>query len=158
MYHENVTTNTNITFNDYNITTDNLNDFVKKWLQMRPPINSSLNRNKSDSSCSHYCQGFIKELFGSYISVHGYISLVVSMTWFCFKQKHIYSFSRLLLFIHLLGLHIWYNCKYTQCNCTDTKGYVKDANQYDIEMVSSSRYVCYDRVHSIHHLYVHIPW
>lgn len=69
----------NISITDLNITTDNLNDFLTKLIQLSQPINESGDDDDDleSSACRYYCNGFVKDLFGSYKSVHGYISLVV---------------------------------------------------------------------------------
>lgn len=69
----------NISITDLNITADYLNDFLKKLLQLSKPLNESGDEEDHESSaCQYYCNGFVKDLFGSYKNVHGYISLVVS--------------------------------------------------------------------------------
>lgn len=84
----------NITITDFNITTDNINDFLKKLWQLSKPLNETVEDDDNElSACQYYCNGFVKDLFGSYKSVHGYISLVVSNWFQCVLPLSTHPFS-----------------------------------------------------------------
>lgn len=77
----------NISINDLNITSENFNDFFKKLIQLSKPVNASgidAHSNEHDS-CDDYCKGFIKDIFGTYRGIHGYLSLLVSI--FCASME-----------------------------------------------------------------------
>lgn len=99
----------NINISNLNITNDNINDFIKKLLQLSKPNNLSETTHiaadgygavggsgTSDfgddtETCQNYCSGPIRDMLLGYKSVHGYISLVVSicLVFFC-RHIHIY--------------------------------------------------------------------
>lgn len=61
-----------------NLTEDHLKDFVTKSFQLGKIINESGGDDDAiESSACHYCNGFVKDLFGGYKNMHGYISLAV---------------------------------------------------------------------------------
>lgn len=73
----------NIT-NAYNLTEDHIKDFVTKSFELGKLINVSggvagiaTGDDVADASACHYCNGFVKDLFGGYKSIHGYMSLAV---------------------------------------------------------------------------------
>lgn len=83
MFHENATQFlklNNISINDLNITSENFNDFFKKLIQLSKSVNASGHDAHSNDhySCDEYCNGFIKDIFGTYRGIHGYLSLLVS--------------------------------------------------------------------------------
>ncbi|XP_055689593.1 G-protein coupled receptor dmsr-1 isoform X2 [Lutzomyia longipalpis] len=53
-------------FKDHNLTLDNVNAFVWYW-----------NKAVAERECSTYCSGTVRDIFTSYRSIHGYISLVI---------------------------------------------------------------------------------
>lgn len=61
----------NISISDLNITSDNLNDFLEK-----------LRLFEHADSCTYNCNGFFRDMLVSYKSMHGYVSLVVSVIFF----------------------------------------------------------------------------
>lgn len=82
--HENAThflKQNNISINDLNITSENFNDFFKKLIQLSKPVNASgIDAHSNEhGSCDDYCKGFIKDIFGTYRGIHGYLSLLVSI-------------------------------------------------------------------------------
>lgn len=83
MFQENATRffeSKNISIADLNITTDNLNDFLRKLIQISKPQNDTdvtLGPYESEA-CNYYCNGLVSDMSTGYKSVHGYISLVVS--------------------------------------------------------------------------------
>lgn len=72
-----------------NLTKEDVMDFLKRELEIiknqhliHAPVNQCIpiNHTSSESiACQFYCNGFFKELFTSYKSMHGYISLAVSI-------------------------------------------------------------------------------
>lgn len=84
----------NINISNLNITNDNINDFIKKLLQLSKPNNLSDTTHiaadgygggsgtgdfgDDTETCQNYCSGPIRDMLLGYKSVHGYISLVVS--------------------------------------------------------------------------------
>lgn len=78
-------------FKDLNITEDHIKDFVTKTFELGKLINVSggvagiaAGGDTADASACHYCNGFVKDLFGGYKSIHGYISLAVCVYVFFF--------------------------------------------------------------------------
>jgi thyrotropin-releasing hormone receptor len=69
--------------NEWNITNDQINDFLNTYMQMgRPPINRSDHHIVNDHSsvdCEEYCNGSIRDMLLSYKVLHGYIALTVSI-------------------------------------------------------------------------------
>lgn len=65
-----------IDLKNINVTDDELHDFAKKLLEY-----NQFNRSHANESlaCKYYCDGFFKDLFSGYKSMHGYISLAVSI-------------------------------------------------------------------------------
>lgn len=123
MFQENATRffeSKNLSINDLNITSDNLNDFVKKLLQLSKPLNDSdiVFESHPTDPCN-YCNGFIKDASSSYKKVHGYISLVVRQ--FKLKARRANKFSFLLFFFS--GVYFWNHRKYFKHNSADTEGY-----------------------------------
>lgn len=72
----------NISINDLNITSENFNDFLKKLIQLSKSANQSGVGAYSNGheSCDAYCNGFVKDIFGTYRGIHGYLSLLVSIS------------------------------------------------------------------------------
>lgn len=76
----------NINISNLNLTNDNINDFIKKLLQLSMPVNVSDTvhggledfNGENTKTCQHYCKGHIRDTLLCYKSIHGYISLVVS--------------------------------------------------------------------------------
>lgn len=60
-----------------NITTEDVLDFLKQLRILNVQQQNQCKLNES-IACQYYCNGFFKELFTSYKSMHGYISLAVS--------------------------------------------------------------------------------
>lgn len=76
-------------FENQNISLHDLEHFATYFNLTRPSTNLSLlNTTIANSNCDHYCAGFIRDLLGSYKSIHGYISLVVSV----FLNSHYIQF------------------------------------------------------------------
>lgn len=69
--------------NGSNVTNEELMDFFKKSLILEYQHHhaNQVNQCKPSESiaCQYYCNGFFKEIFTSYKSMHGYISLAVSI-------------------------------------------------------------------------------
>lgn len=70
-----------------NLTEDHLKDFVTKSFQLGKIINESGGDDDTiDSSACHYCNGFVKDLFGGYKNMHGYISLAVRIAFIAIEH------------------------------------------------------------------------
>lgn len=65
-----------IDLKNINVTDDELHDFAKKLLEYNQYNRSHVNES---FACKYYCDGFFKDLFSSYKTMHGYISLAVSI-------------------------------------------------------------------------------
>lgn len=73
----------NISISDLNITSDNINDFLDKLLQLSKPINlndTSQTNNEHTELCNYNCNsGYVRDMLVGYKGIHGYVSLVVSL-------------------------------------------------------------------------------
>lgn len=129
--------NASLFFQYHNISRENLKEFLQAMAKLQN--RTHVERPTEDDSCQYYCKGFIKDLFGSYSNVHGYISLVVSIE-ICLNDKmtfnRIFLFRfdpyfrfRFVFFYVILGLHIRYNCQYSQYYCFDTKRHGQITNK-----------------------------
>lgn len=145
-----------------NYTQEELMDFFKKSVILEIQKQNQCKLNES-IACQYYCNGFFKELFTSYKSMHGYISLAVSTILFFFFRST--SFETIIstsiarkwhnTFKLISDLHLWYNRKCAEYHCVDTKRHEQNTNKYHTQVAGSRRHVYYDRIHTILHKYVH---
>lgn len=145
-------------FGEFNITQQNLLDFLDKLRELR---NNSTNAHYLDSddtdNCNYYCNGLVQDLSVGYKSVHGYISLVVG---FMGKRRLTTSDDINKIYENILvvsGVHFRHDRQHPQRYRSDAERYVQNAHKYHIKMAGGCRHVRLDRIHPIHNLYVHIP-
>lgn len=123
----------------FNLTEDHIKDFVTKSVQLNKLINESgVDDDVGDSSACHYCNGFIKDIFGGYKNMHGYISLAVRVfSIFSIEPiallvaEFVYSMSicAIIPFPHPhIDLHIWNNSQHSQHNRIDPQRYEQNTD------------------------------
>lgn len=101
----------NISISDLNITSENLNDFLQKLVQLNKQAGGaglhllhgnasshsdemgrggSLNgaEDESVARCDYECDGFFRDVLGRYEGWHGYVALVVSMKWYKYLRTY----------------------------------------------------------------------
>lgn len=73
-----------------NLTEEHIKDFVTKSITLDKLINVSRgissDEDIADDPACHYCDGFVKDLFGGYKGIHGYISLAVCVPFIQFQS------------------------------------------------------------------------